>query len=78
MDAGRDFHWRQRTTDMRNMMAISFVGYSGAVLVLLPAFGNHGLWASLLIFLALRGLTLATYYTWNARLIPTNASHNGF
>lgn len=61
-----------RTKDMRNMMAISFVGYACAVLVLLPAFGNHGLWASLLIFFALRGLTLATCYPRLERAADTH------
>jgi MATE family multidrug resistance protein len=51
-----------RTRDMRNMMAISFAGYVVLVLTLVPLFGNHGLWAALLGFFALRGLTLATRY----------------
>lgn len=51
-----------RSADMRNMMAISFAGYVVSVLILLPAFGNHGLWASLMIFFALRGITLGARY----------------
>mgnify|MGYP002631272491 CR=1 FL=1 len=50
------------TREMRNGMLISFVVYCGAVWFLLPAFGNHGLWASLMIFNATRGLTLALWY----------------
>ncbi|MEL6450151.1 MAG: MATE family efflux transporter [Pseudomonadota bacterium] len=51
-----------RGRDMRNMMAISFVIYWGAVLVLLPLLGNHGLWAALLISFIARGVTLGARY----------------
>ena len=39
-----------RTADMRNMMCISFCIYLIALAFLLPRYGNHGLWASLIIF----------------------------
>ena len=51
-----------RTRDMRNMMALSFAVYVGAVAILLPAFGNHGLWAALLVFLVARAVTLGARY----------------
>ena len=51
-----------RTRDMRNMMAVSFAGYAVLVAVLLPSLGNHGLWAALVGFFVLRGLTLALRY----------------
>ncbi|GGX52054.1 MATE family efflux transporter [Tateyamaria omphalii] len=51
-----------RGRDMRNMMAISFVLYWLAVLVLLPLMGNHGLWAAILISFAARGVTLGVRY----------------
>ena len=51
-----------RTRDMRNMMALSFVGYVAVALALVPDFGNHGLWAALVTFFALRGVTLALRY----------------
>lgn len=44
--------------DMRNMMIAALAGYLAALALLVPAFGNHGLWLSLNIFLALRGLFL--------------------
>ena len=50
------------TRDMRNMMALSVVIYGICVVVLIPPFGNHGLWVSMLICLAARGITLATRY----------------
>jgi len=51
-----------RTRDMRNMMALSLAAYGAAVLLLLPLFGNHGLWAALLISFVARGITLALRY----------------
>ncbi|MBS9717092.1 MATE family efflux transporter [Pseudohalocynthiibacter aestuariivivens] len=51
-----------RTKDMRNMMAISAVVYLISLAVLLPTFGNHGLWISLLISFVARGVTLALRY----------------
>ncbi|MGD9864167.1 MAG: MATE family efflux transporter [Pseudodonghicola sp.] len=50
------------TRDMRNMMAISFAIYAAAVALLVPAFGNHGLWLSMLIAFAARGITLGLRY----------------
>ncbi len=51
-----------RTRDMRNAMLISVAVYSGALALLLPAFGNHGLWAALMVLNATRALTLAWRY----------------
>ncbi|TIS50131.1 MAG: MATE family efflux transporter [Mesorhizobium sp.] len=44
--------------DMRNMMLLSFLAFSAALITLAPAFGNNGLWASLHVFLLVRGLSL--------------------
>ncbi len=51
-----------RGRDMRNMMTLSFIIYWAAVLALLPLFGNHGLWAALLISFIARGITLGAKY----------------
>jgi MATE family multidrug resistance protein len=51
-----------RTADMRNMMVVSAVIYAAALALLMPAFGNHGLWASLLISFVARGATLGLRY----------------
>jgi MATE family multidrug resistance protein len=51
-----------RTRDMRNMMVVSFAGYGALVLLLVPVWGNHGLWAALMGFFLLRGLTLGLRY----------------
>ena len=50
-----------RTADMRNMMALSCAVYAGALWAFAP-WGNAGLWAALLVFLAARGVTLAARY----------------
>jgi len=44
--------------DMRNMMLLSFAVFVAALLLLGHYFGNHGLWATLHIFLIMRGLSL--------------------
>jgi len=51
-----------RTRDMRDMMAVSAAVYALAVAVLLPAFGNHGLWAALSLSFVVRGITLGMRY----------------
>ena len=51
-----------RGRDMRNMMALSFVIYWLSVLTLLPVWGNHGLWAALIISFFARGVTLGLRY----------------
>jgi MATE family multidrug resistance protein len=51
-----------RSRDMRNMMIVSFGIYAVSLAVLMPAFGNHGLWAAMIIFFVMRGITLAIRY----------------
>ncbi len=48
--------------EMRNAMIISVAVYAAALWVLLPAFGNHGLWAALMVLNATRGVTMALFY----------------
>jgi len=51
-----------RSGDMRNMMVVSFGIYAAAVWLLMPGYGNHGLWAALLISFVARGVSLALRY----------------
>lgn len=51
-----------RTADMRNMMALSAAVYVVALVLLVPALGNHGLWFALLISFVARGATLGWKY----------------
>jgi MATE family multidrug resistance protein len=43
-------------------MLVSVAVYAGSVATLLPAFGNQGLWAALMILNATRGVTLGLRY----------------
>jgi len=45
---------------MRNVMLAAFVGYLAALALFVPVFGNHGLWLALNLFLAFRGIFLAS------------------
>ena len=51
-----------RTRDMRNMMVVSFVIYLLSLWILVPLYGNHGLWIALLISFVTRGITLLIKY----------------
>jgi len=51
-----------RTRDMRNAMGITLLVY-GPTLALLPmVWGNHGLWAALMVLLVVRAITLGRLY----------------
>jgi MATE family multidrug resistance protein len=53
--------------DMRNMMLVSVLVYLAAWSALTPLWGNHGLWAALLIFLGARSII----FHWRMRrLLP--------
>ncbi len=51
-----------RTKELRNAMLVSVAVYAAALAILLPAFGNHGLWAALMILNLARATTLALRY----------------
>ncbi|WP_306151901.1 MATE family efflux transporter [Roseovarius sp. MMSF_3281] len=51
-----------RTRDMRNMMVLSLLSYLLAAALLVPQFGNHGLWLALLISFVARAATLGARY----------------
>ncbi|MFN6979302.1 MAG: MATE family efflux transporter, partial [Gemmobacter sp.] len=50
------------TRAMRNAMLVSVAVYVGALLLLVPMLGNHGLWAALMVLNVTRGLTMARLY----------------
>lgn len=52
--------------DMRNMMLLSFALYLIALFTLGGAFGNHGLWAAIHVFLLARGLSLLAILPFRA------------
>jgi MATE family multidrug resistance protein len=47
---------------MRNAMLLSLAVFLLANWLLLPALGNHGLWLSMMLFLAARAVTLGLHY----------------
>jgi MATE family multidrug resistance protein len=47
---------------MRNAMVLSMLAYLLLLSVLIPWWGNHGLFLSLSLFMAIRALTLGFYY----------------
>ena len=55
------------SADMRNMMLVSLAAFVACGYGLTPAFGNHGLWFALNLFLGLRGLTLLALLPSRAR-----------
>lgn len=50
------------TREMRNAMVPAVAVYAAALAVLPPVFGNHGLWAALMILNAMRGITMGRLY----------------
>ena len=50
------------TRAMRQAMLVSVAIYLGALALLVPAFGNHGLWAALMVLNLARSLTMALRY----------------
>jgi len=48
-----------RGHDLRNSMLVAFLGYLALAMLLERAFGNHGLWCALALFMVLRTITLA-------------------
>jgi MATE family multidrug resistance protein len=59
-----------RAVAMRNAMLLSLIIFLAAVWLLLPLWGNHGLWAALMIFMATRGITLGVWYPRIVRDLP--------
>ena len=51
-----------KTKIMRNSVVISFIIYLVCLMVLVPIYANHGLWASFIIFMLFRGLLLLIKY----------------
>lgn len=52
------FSGSTRSREMRNSMFVSFTVYAGLLFVLVPIFGNHGIWGAFVVFMILRAITL--------------------
>lgn len=51
-----------RTAAMRNAMVVSLAVFAACCALLVPEYGNHGLWLSLMIFMVARAVTLGIAY----------------
>jgi MATE family multidrug resistance protein len=58
-----------RGRTMRNAMLVSVAAYAAMCATMIPILGNHGLWASLMAFMAIRGVTLGVRYPALARSV---------
>lgn len=59
---------------MRNAMIASVAVYAAACAVLIPIWGNHGMWAALAVFMTARGVTLAYCYPALERSVETRSN----
>jgi MATE family multidrug resistance protein len=51
-----------QSKELRNGMIISFIGYMISIHLFNAIWGVHGMWAALMLFMALRAMTLAAVY----------------
>ena len=51
-----------RTVEMRNCMIVSMLSFFLVSYFTIAAFDNHGLWLALMVFMAVRGLTLGILF----------------
>ena len=61
---------------MRNMMVVSVAVYLGLCALLIPIWGNHGLWFAFAAFMALRGITLGAVYPAVGRTIRSRTPNS--
>lgn len=61
------------TRAMMLTMLAALLAYGAALALLAPAYGNHGLWAAMMVFLGGRGLGLGLFYPRLARTIGPDA-----
>ena len=59
-----------RTAELRNGMVVALALFLACAALLVPAFGNHGLWLTFLAFLAARAVVLALIYRRIERTAP--------
>ena len=59
-----------RAVAMRNAMLLSLAVFLAAVWLLLPLWGNHGLWAALIVLMGTRAITLGIWFPGIVRDLP--------
>lgn len=61
-----------RVAAMRNAMIVSLIAFLAALWLFLPWWGNHGLWAALTVFMAVRAVTLGIWFPRIVRDLPAS------
>jgi MATE family multidrug resistance protein len=64
-----------RTAEMRNGMAVSLVAFWLAAWLLIPIWGNHGLWLAFLLLMSARGLWLGVIWAHHKPEVWVAARH---
>jgi MATE family multidrug resistance protein len=64
-----------RTAEMRNGMAVSLLAFWLTAWLLMPIFGNHGLWLAFLLLMSARGLWLGVIYAHHKPEVWVAARH---
>jgi multidrug resistance protein, MATE family len=64
-----------RTAEMRNGMAVSLLAFWLAAWLLIPLWGNHGLWLAFLLLMSARGLWLGLIYVHHKPEVWVAARH---
>jgi MATE family multidrug resistance protein len=62
-----------RVAEMRNTMMVTVTLYFGAVALLVPYLGNHGLWLSLTFMSVMRAVTMGALYPRIERAVGKSA-----
>ena len=65
------------TREMRNAMVVSTLFYLALVWLLLPLFGNHGLYLALTLFMIFRALSLWYYFPAIGNAITRHSEQQG-
>lgn len=64
-----------RAGEMRNAMLVSVAIYTAAIFTLPEFLGNHGLWASVMLFMVVRALTLLVLYPRVERMVSQSPAN---
>ncbi|WP_074766501.1 MATE family efflux transporter [Paraburkholderia fungorum] len=64
-----------RTAELMKSMMVSLVVFVAVSWALLALYGNHGLWAAMMVFMAVRGVTLVRYLPGVVRGLAGSEAH---
>ncbi|MGF6568544.1 MATE family multidrug resistance protein [Paraburkholderia sp. GAS333] len=64
-----------RTAELMRSMMVSLVVFVAVSWALLALYGNHGLWAAMMVFMAVRGVTLVRYLPGVVRGLAGSEAH---